>query len=66
MLVQAALNGPSTKGITRRWPLIRDALERDIDTRVGLEDVSRMPDGEIVAGNAALVEAVAELANGRM
>jgi beta-keto acid cleavage enzyme len=48
------------------WPLIRDALERGIDTRVGLEDVTRMPGGEIAAGNAALVEAVAELANGRM
>ena len=48
------------------WPLIRDAIARGIDTRVGLEDVTRMPDGQLAPGNAALVERAVELVSSRM
>jgi uncharacterized protein (DUF849 family) len=43
------------------WPLLTDAIRRGIDTRVGLEDTLRNPDGELTAGNAALVRAAARL-----
>ncbi len=39
------------------WPILRDALQRGCDTRIGLEDVLAGPDGEPVAGNAELVRA---------
>ena len=43
------------------WVLIRDAVRRGMDTRVGLEDTTQEPAGERTAGNAALVQAAREL-----
>jgi uncharacterized protein (DUF849 family) len=43
------------------WVLLRDALRRGLDTRVGLEDTLRGPDGERTTGNEALVRAAREL-----
>ncbi|MEV0837988.1 3-keto-5-aminohexanoate cleavage protein [Actinocatenispora sera] len=37
------------------WPVLRLALRRGLDTRIGLEDTLRLPDGSIAADNAALV-----------
>lgn len=48
------------------WPLLTDAIRRGIDTRVGLEDTLRGPDGEITAGNEALVRAAAGLRSGNL
>jgi uncharacterized protein (DUF849 family) len=41
------------------WVLLRDAIRRGIDTRVGLEDTQHQPDGTRTAGNEALVRAAA-------
>lgn len=43
------------------WPLLRHAGVRGVQTRIGLEDTLRMPDGSIADGNAALVSAAVEL-----
>jgi uncharacterized protein (DUF849 family) len=43
------------------WPMLRFALEKGYDTRVGLEDVLTLPDGSAAASNAALVAAAVEL-----
>jgi uncharacterized protein (DUF849 family) len=43
------------------WVLLRDAVRRGLDTRVGLEDTLRGPDGERTTGNKALVRAAREL-----
>jgi uncharacterized protein (DUF849 family) len=46
--------GPST------WPVLRAAVRRRLDTRIGLEDTLELPDGSPAADNAQLVaEAVA-------
>jgi uncharacterized protein (DUF849 family) len=42
------------------WPLLRDALARGLDTRIGLEDTIHAPDGSVTEGNAALVRAARE------
>ncbi|MEJ3743458.1 3-keto-5-aminohexanoate cleavage protein [Actinomycetes bacterium KLBMP 9797] len=39
------------------WDVLREAVRRRLDTRVGLEDTRTMPDGTMASGNAALVEA---------
>jgi uncharacterized protein (DUF849 family) len=44
-------DGPAT------WPVLRDALERGRQTRVGLEDVLVLPDGSRAAGNEELIRA---------
>lgn len=41
------------------WPAIDLALSEGLDTRVGLEDTLRMPDGSVAEGNAQLVREVA-------
>lgn len=46
------------------WILLADALDRGIDTRIGLEDTLRGPDGEPTAGNEALVRAAQALRAG--
>jgi hypothetical protein len=46
------------------WVLIADAARRGVDTRVGLEDTLRDPDGSPTAGNAALVGAAVALGAG--
>lgn len=43
------------------WVLLRDAIRRGLDTRIGLEDTLCGPDGKRTAGNAALVAAAAAL-----
>jgi uncharacterized protein (DUF849 family) len=43
------------------WVVIRAALEQGSDVRIGLEDTLTGPDGEPVAGNAALVRLVRSL-----
>jgi uncharacterized protein (DUF849 family) len=42
---------------TSAWPVLREALRRGLDTRIGLEDVLVLPDGGPATGNAALVRA---------
>jgi uncharacterized protein (DUF849 family) len=37
------------------WILLKDAIARGVDTRIGLEDTFFEPDGRRTAGNAALV-----------
>jgi uncharacterized protein (DUF849 family) len=39
------------------WVLLQDAVRRGLDTRVGLEDTLRLPDGTPAPDNAALVAA---------
>ncbi len=46
------------------WVLITDAIQRGLDTRVGLEDTLHDPDGRRTAGNEALVRAARELGAG--
>jgi len=41
------------------WPLVRLAIELDLETRIGLEDTLAMPDGSPAPDNAALVATVA-------
>jgi uncharacterized protein (DUF849 family) len=48
--------GPAT------WAVLRAAVARGREIRVGLEDVLALPDGRPAPGNAALVTAAAELA----
>lgn len=43
------------------WPLVRDALRRGHDTRVGFEDSVLLPDGRTAASNADLVRAAVAL-----
>ena len=47
------------------WVLIRDAVARGLDTRVGLEDTFFEPDGRRTRGNAGLVSAARALGAGR-
>jgi uncharacterized protein (DUF849 family) len=37
------------------WPVLGEALARDLDTRIGLEDTLHRPDGTLAASNAELV-----------
>ena len=39
------------------WPVLRLAVRRGLDIRIGLEDTLQMPDGSLAPGNAALVAA---------
>ena len=43
--------GPAT------WPVLREAVKRRLDTRIGLEDTLELPDGSRAADNAVLVAA---------
>jgi uncharacterized protein (DUF849 family) len=43
------------------WILLRDAIHRGIDTRIGLEDTLHEPTGERTTGNAALVRTAWQL-----
>ncbi|MEO3758008.1 3-keto-5-aminohexanoate cleavage protein [Mycobacterium sp. B14F4] len=43
------------------WPLLRHAGVRGVQTRIGLEDTLRLPDGSAAPDNAALVSAAVEL-----
>jgi uncharacterized protein (DUF849 family) len=44
------------------WPLLRRAIELGLSTRIGLEDVSTLPDGSAAKSNAELVTAAFRLA----
>jgi uncharacterized protein (DUF849 family) len=44
------------------WPLLRRAVESASSTRIGLEDVSTLPDGSAAESNAELVTAAINLA----
>ena len=44
------------------WPVLRDALARGYDLRIGLEDTLTLRDNSRAAGNADLVASVAQLA----
>jgi len=46
------------------WVLLRDAVRRGLDTRIGLEDTLVGPDDQRTAGNEALVRAARELGAG--
>ncbi len=43
------------------WILVEDALRRNLDTRVGFEDSTHLPDGTLAASNAQLVSAAKDL-----
>jgi len=45
------------------WPILGHALSRRLDTRIGLEDTLRLPDGEVVESNSSLVATVCEPVN---
>ncbi len=47
------------------WILIEDAIRRGVDTRVGLEDTSELPDGRSASGNADLIRAAYQMGAGR-
>jgi uncharacterized protein (DUF849 family) len=44
------------------WVVLRDALERGYDIRIGLEDTLLQPDGRLAPGNPSLVRAASGLA----
>jgi uncharacterized protein (DUF849 family) len=43
------------------WPLLEHAGVRGVQTRIGMEDTLRMPDGSTAVDNAALVSAAVQL-----
>jgi uncharacterized protein (DUF849 family) len=43
------------------WPLLEHAAARGVQTRIGLEDTLRLPDGSAAPDNAALVSAAVQL-----
>ena len=43
------------------WPLLEHAGVKGVQTRIGMEDTLRLPDGSAASGNAALVSAAVEL-----
>ena len=43
------------------WDIVRLAAERGLDTRIGLEDTLRLPDGSAAADNAGLVRAARDI-----
>lgn len=46
------------------WPALRLAVELGLDTRIGLEDTLVLPNGQVAAGNAELVDAAWALIRG--
>jgi uncharacterized protein (DUF849 family) len=43
------------------WPLLEHAGARGVQTRIGMEDTLRLPDGATASGNAALISAAVAL-----
>jgi hypothetical protein len=43
------------------WPLLKHAGACDLQTRIGMEDTLRLPDGSTAPGNAELVAAAVDL-----
>lgn len=64
VLARASLDVPVLQhGLdASKWPLYRDALMRNLDTRIGLEDGKQLPSGEEAADNAALIKAALVIA----
>lgn len=46
------------------WAVLSDAVRRGLDTRIGLEDTSSWPDGELTTGNEALMRVARGLGAG--
>ncbi|MFD6752007.1 3-keto-5-aminohexanoate cleavage protein [Micromonospora gifhornensis] len=46
------------------WVVLAEAVRRGLDTRIGLEDTLRLPDGSLARDNAALVAAAVALGAG--
>lgn len=46
------------------WPVLRIAVQRGFDARIGLEDTLQLPDGTIASDNAELVTAAEHLRQG--
>jgi uncharacterized protein (DUF849 family) len=46
---------------TIAWAVLRDAIRRGVDTRIGLEDTQHGPNGEVVRGNLSLVDEARKL-----
>ncbi|HEX3497888.1 MAG TPA: 3-keto-5-aminohexanoate cleavage protein [Stellaceae bacterium] len=44
-----------------KWPLDREAIRLELDTRIGLEDGKKLPTGAVAEGNAALIRAARDL-----
>ncbi|WP_165799858.1 3-keto-5-aminohexanoate cleavage protein [Mycolicibacterium tusciae] len=42
---------------TNAWPLLRLAMDNNLDSRIGLEDTFTLPDGRTADTNAELVRA---------
>jgi uncharacterized protein (DUF849 family) len=51
-------------GFAETWAVIEQALERERNVRVGLEDTLALPDGRPARGNADLVRAAVRVAEG--
>lgn len=45
------------------WPVLREALVRGLQTRIGLEDTLELPDGTPASGNAALMATAVAIAD---
>lgn len=43
------------------WPVLREAVQRRLHTRIGLEDTLALPDGSVTSGNPDLVAAAVAL-----
>jgi uncharacterized protein (DUF849 family) len=64
--IEHILGGPATAGVAPRllhgvdataWPLLREAVRRGYDARIGLEDTLRLPGGEVARDNTELIRA---------
>jgi uncharacterized protein (DUF849 family) len=44
------------------WELVKVAVSRGYDTRIGFEDVLTLPDGTLADGNASLIAAACQIA----
>lgn len=44
------------------WPVLRHAMHRGLDSRIGFEDTRRLPSGAVAASNADLVRAALAIA----
>jgi uncharacterized protein (DUF849 family) len=47
---------------TTAWPLVEEAIRRNLATRIGLEDTLQLPDGGLAPDNATLVVIACEIA----
>jgi uncharacterized protein (DUF849 family) len=64
--IESALGGPTVPRLLHgvdqsAWEFVALAATRGYDTRTGLEDTLRLPDGSIAANNAALIAAAKQI-----